>query len=530
MINFLVEIDVGVPLNYSDINGVTDTIMFLSCPLDNNNPSYNILRNKNVPVRLNVPSINRKLSDNINGIYLNQSFSISLINNDGYFDNDKKNDVGFLNYNYFGRAIRLYKTTIDNPTFNDFKLIARGKITNIKTSFYEFILDVADDLKSMDNDFIKPISELNISFPFATTPTQVFAGGGMIDGTLKSNAPYVYGTTLIDIKQIAHYALIPYTYWPSANTYAFDVYYLAEGIQEILAFYNKDGQKIDLAVDRPDMIGNWEGRMRGLVVFDNRLNMCTIPRIFQAPPHEYLPADESIIPTHALVKGKYSNIGDIIKDILYVKQGNIIGYNNEEYNLFTSKTYNIGISINSGTVKSVIENILKNDNAFLIQQPDGNITIRRYDLDYNKKIIDNKTITKINLKSYDNFINNYASEVLLRYNLPIDPQNTILPETRIGNVNILNSNSEKIYKRNNLRIFDTQLNNIDNTRSFGNNIIKRFSNAKLLLNIGVGNDISDYNLLDTVDLDLTNINGRNFSNVKKWKIKEINYVQDTLLL
>ena len=535
MINFLVEIDARFSVSNTDVNGINIYLSFLSNPLNPENPSNNIILNKNVPVRLIPPSFNRKLSDVINGVYLNQGFSLTLINNDGYFDNDKKNYSNFPETNYFGADVRLYKTNKINPEYSDFNLIGKGVIINTITTFNDFIIEVADDLKSLNNDFSKPISELNISFPYYTYHS-FFGAGGMIDNTLKDNIPYVYGTSLIELKHLTTNAILNYLLsnailqpqWIDAS---FEIYFLANNIQEILAIYNSKGEQLDFL----QYWENYTANNSRLKILDNRQNMCVIYRKYDnwpinPSPPELIEQDKQ--PAFALVKGGPSNIGEVIKDILYTRQN--ISYNNyffnvKEYDLFIAQTHNISTVISSGSIKQVINNVIKNDNAFFIQQPDGRLTIRRYDLDYNEKTINNKYLTKIENKSFNDFDNNFIYNILIRYNLEINPQ-LPLPETRIGFISLVNNNSKSIYKKSNIRAIDTQIINNYSANNFGQNILNRFSYAKIILKISVGYDISDYNLLDTVTLNLTDINNRNFSEAKRWKIIEINYAHDTLVL
>ena len=121
-------------------------LQFLSNALDSKNPSNNVLRGERAPVKLDIPgaSLSVRLSDNISGIMLNQGFSISLLNNDGYFDDS-------IRWNLFNTPVRLKKAIKENPEYEDFKIIRNGLVENTVTSFDSFYVSVAEKFRAMDN-------------------------------------------------------------------------------------------------------------------------------------------------------------------------------------------------------------------------------------------------------------------------------------------------------------------------------------------------------------------------------------------
>ena len=141
MIRFLLEID-----SKSDAEGQNCVWQFLSSSLNPKDLSNNILNGVRVPVRLDIPSasLTAKLSDNISGVTLNQSFSVSLFNNDGYFDDEER-------WNLFNTPVRLKKSIKENPEYRDFLTIRSGLVENTTTTFDSFRIDVAEKFRAMDN-------------------------------------------------------------------------------------------------------------------------------------------------------------------------------------------------------------------------------------------------------------------------------------------------------------------------------------------------------------------------------------------
>ena len=155
-------------------------IPFLSSPINADNPSYNIIRETQAHIRLQVPSVNVKLSDNIAGITLNQGFSLDFANNDGFFDDDNK-------MNLFNTPIYLKKSVAENPEYSDFKLIRVGLIENTSTSFDNFQINVSDKFKSLEESVCATIKREN--FPNISIDEQA------IDKPI----PIIYGTKRIKL-------------------------------------------------------------------------------------------------------------------------------------------------------------------------------------------------------------------------------------------------------------------------------------------------------------------------------------------
>jgi hypothetical protein len=77
--------------------------------------------------------------------------------------------------------------------------------------------------------------------------------------------------------------------------------------------------------------------------------------------------------------------------------------------------------------------------------------------------------------------------------------------------------------------FETYLTTDTDAYNLGEKLSDRFSVLREIVQVGVGYDTSEINLLDTVELEL-NINGRIFSKYTTWIVKEIDPAQDILVL
>ena len=110
------------PWLFPDYSTSTEHVIpFLSNALNPDDPSNNIIRGTKAEVRLEVPNFTVKLSDNIAGMTLNQGFSITLKNSDGAFDDEHT-------MNIFNTPVYLRKTTVENPRYEDFRLIRDGLV------------------------------------------------------------------------------------------------------------------------------------------------------------------------------------------------------------------------------------------------------------------------------------------------------------------------------------------------------------------------------------------------------------------
>ena len=109
-------------------------------------------------VRLEIPSLTVKLSDSFNGITLSQGFSVGLINNDGYFDDEDE-------WLMFNAPLNLRKTIKESiPYHQDFKIIRTGLVDDTTTNFDNYNVTVSDKLRAMDEKVCQIITTDNFSY------------------------------------------------------------------------------------------------------------------------------------------------------------------------------------------------------------------------------------------------------------------------------------------------------------------------------------------------------------------------------
>lgn len=435
--------------------------MFLSYALNPDKPSNNILRGRNVLTKLETPSISVKLSDNISGIVLNQSFSISLSNNDGFFDDEKS-------WNLFNTPVYIKKSTVDNPEYEDFKSIRYGLVENTSTDISNFNVEISDIIRAMEEPVCNIILKENFS-PLLELDEKI----------INKNIPVVYGTKKVKLQKLHD-----------------NVYMAAEYISQVWDFYNSDGS---LA------LANYTFSSSGTI------------NILSAPYG---------IPDSVRITGYENNkIGEIISDILKRKSNIPIddsNWNIDELNRYINISPSINIAIESGNVKTNIQNILKNDMAFLIQQADRRLTLRRYGEEYAKHEIKSWTMTKNPDKRYSSAQENYFSSCKINYRFNDNNYLTFLYKER-------EIEAEGIYRRRVLKTFDTDLFEESDAKNLAIMLADRYLIMRQTITLPTGTDTSGFELLDSVDTEIK-INDRLLSFKNKYFIKEINPAQDILTL
>ena len=433
---------------------IEEVVPFLSSCLNPDNPSNNILREINAPVKLELPNFTVKLSDNIAGITLNQGFNIDLINNDGYFDNEIK-------WNLLNTPLHLKKSCIENPTYSDFHTIRTGLIENVSTTFNNVNISISDKIKAMNEpvcNVIKQSDYLNIIIE---------------EKSIGKNIPVLYGTKKIKLIKL------------NLNNYL-----ACEYISNISGVYNKDGNSISFSQNNDIILTNEE-------------------------------AD------YAIVTGYVNNkIGEIILDLINKKTKimyNDSNWNIEELESYIEKSPKVNIVFENGDVKKCIQDTLKSDLAFFIQTIDGRFTIRYYGNTYNTHTIPNWCITKKPEKTWESAQENYFSSCIVNYNYIDNELYSTYAYTEKEN------EAENLYRKIVRKTFDTNLINESDVIKLAKLLTERYTYLKQTLKLYVGIDTSNYELLDTVRINI-NVNERNFNCSNLYYIKEINPAQDILTL
>jgi hypothetical protein len=165
------------------------------------------------------------------------------------------------------------------------------------------------------------------------------------------------------------------------------------------------------------------------------------------------------------------------------------------------------------------------DMVFLIQKNDGRFTLRQWGQKYNTFNIKNWEITKFPTKDYNDAQKNYFSSCLIQYNYNFS-------DKTYDNVLLYDYDEHAADEKYGKRIrkeFKTYLTNQADAFNLGKKLSDRFSVLLETIQVGVGHDTSEINLLDTVELEIK-INNRVFSKYTAWIVKEIDPAQDVLTL
>jgi len=486
---------------------ISHVMPFLSSALNPQKPSDNTLRGVDTQVRLSVPDFTVKLSDNINGIILNQDFQAAFHNDDGYFDDEEK-------WNLFNTPLYLKKAVIENTDktadvvsditggypspaeylkdfdnmrphtegykhsldgggvvrqepvnlYKRFKTIRVGLIESASTGFGSFEISASDRLRAMDSPVCGTVSAGGL--PLNTV---------IDEKALNKNIPAVYGVKKVELIKLNE-----------------TQYIAAEYVDELIAVYDSDG----------------EPQARS---YDPQTNIVTSTDSAKT----------------AVIRGYAENrIGQVIKDLIGRKAGvryADINWNVEEADLYISSSAPVNIAVTGGDVKTAVQGILKNDMAFLIQQNDGRFTLRKYGGDYALREIPRWTVTKKPEKSWASAQDNYFSSCVINHSFT-DKETfiSLLYSDREGE-------AEDIYRRKVQKTFDTDLTGSGDALKLARLLADRYLKMRQTVKVPLGIDTSDFELMDTVIMPLS-VNGRLFSGSAFFFIKEINPAQDILTL
>ncbi len=449
---------------------------FLYAALNPDKPSNKIINGVKAETRLELPNFTVKLSEEISGISLNQGFSIQLKNDDGYFDKDKD----WLLHN---TPVTIKKAVVENPEYHNFIPIRDGLVENIETTFAEYSIDVADKLAALENEVCDVIKA--DSFPSVSNLE-------IDESVIGKKIPIVFGTKRIEPIKLA------------------DKYYLlAEYVEDIIGVYDKDGNELAFQTHFYDRI------------------------ISNVTDVDY--TEKKMEPDYAIIAGyRYSGknkVGSIITYLLENKSGIIFNdtyWNTKETLSYIYNSPAINIVISSGNVKKVIQDVLKNDTAYLIQQNSGKFTIREWgnEIEYATHKIPAWCITKTPKKDYSAAYENYFSSCVIQYSN--ETGDNIIEFQYDDNKEAAISR----YSREKVKIFKTDialLMYVNTHVGIAAKLGKRYSTMRQTLEVAVGIDTSGFELLDRVQIDL-NINGRQFSEARNFVIKGINPAQDILTL
>jgi hypothetical protein len=451
-----------------------DVFPFLSAPMDPDKPSNCAINGKLASVRLDIPSVNIKLSDNFFGISLQQGFSLGLANSDGYFDDEE-------GWNLFNTPVSLKKSIKEVSTYADFREIRGGLIDSALTGFDKFQITASDKLRAMG----EPVCDVVSSDKYPNISID--------DAALGKNIPVVYGTKIIKLLKLN----------PAQ-------YIAAEKITSLSSVYDRDGKEL---IPITDYNFNFSTGIITVVGFEADENN--------------QPTDKPLTADTARITGYTNNkIGEIIQDIVTRKTNipyGLTSWNTGEIEQYAQMSPRVNIEINSGDVKKAVNDIIKSDMAYFIQQLDGRFTIRRYGEVYKTHFIPAWVITQKPEKDYNKAQDNYFSSCIIHYDF------TGKEAFKSYVYNERENEAQDKYHKKASKTFDTDLFNITDVQNFARLLAERYVFLKQTVKLPVGIDTSGMNLLDTVIIGVR-INERKFSGSAVYVIREINPSQDILTL
>jgi hypothetical protein len=387
------------------------------------------------------------------------------------FDFTLHNDDGYFDdleaTNFFNSPSYIKKTWKENPQVEDFITIRYGMVETIKIDDKTMTISCADLFRTLEEPVSKVVKDI---FPTA------------IENTDK-NLPVIYGEVKIPLIEI----------FKRTDEDA-GQYVAGENISSILEVYNKDGSPVAFTSDANFIITSSEENVESALVIGNINN----------------------------------RIGEIVKDLIISKTN--IAYvetfwDITETNVYIANSPIINIVFTGGTIREAIKNTLMSDMAFLIQKNDGRFTLRQWGEIYNTFDIPNWKITKFPSKNYSEAQKNYLSSCLIQYNY--DVVEKIYTGTLLYNVD--ESKAESVYSKLVRKEFNTYLTSETDAFNLGKKLSDRFSTLRETIQISLGQDTSEINLLDTIKLAIS-VNGRVFSKNAVWIVKEIDPAQDILTL
>jgi hypothetical protein len=230
----------------------------------------------------------------------------------------------------------------------------------------------------------------------------------------------------------------------------------------------------------------------------------------------------------ALAYGPFMRLGNIIIDIITKKTKiTFVGsfWDTAETQAYINDSPPVSIAVKGGSVREAVKKVLMSDMVFLIQKNDGRFTLRKWGEEYNTFPVESWRITQFPAKNYADAQKGYFSSCLIRYGYNH-------ADNEFEKVFLFTDNedtAEETYNKLVRKEFETYLEGEWDAYNLAVLLSARFSTLRETVQVGLGFDTSEINLLDTVELELT-INGRVFSRYTRWIVKEIDPAQDILTL
>jgi hypothetical protein len=448
---------------------------FTTAPKDSNNLSDIYYEAVKVYPRMKVPTLNNKLNDVISGIVVYNDFTITIDNSDGMF-----NDAVIIDF--FNTPIQIGKTDADVSSVEDFNRIRFGLVDDIAIAFDQMQVKGVDKFYRMSSDYCRKFTK--DEYP------------NLDDGDVNEDIPVAWGSVLgVSLVEVNKDTGSP----PEWIDYiAIDPNYITDAT----ALYDGDG---------------------------NSLTFTFYPATGIIRATELDGDGEVIEAESADVTGKAdSRIGQIIIDALSENENipYVVGvWDVTETNLYLALCASVGFYFDGGTTKDLMEAVLKNDNAFLIQKNNGLLTIRQWGQEYDTHEIYSWLTTEKPKKNFKDASKYFCSSVEIKSHKNHSSSNytqTYIDDTREAEI-------FENYRRSFLASFETDLLSDDDISDLASRLLQRFGVVRETLQVGFAVDTYQINLLDKI-IYSAEINDRLFSGYEEWIVKECDPAQDTIIL
>lgn len=459
---------------YASVYGNVDST-FTTAPKDESNPSdiyYDITR---VEPTMEIPSLENGLNDCISGITAYDTFSIKLDNTDGRYD-------GLDILAYFNTPLQISKSTENPVHISDFDRIRYGLVTDIEVDFEKMEITATDPFYMMTTEYCRKFSTdefANISD--STVGDDIPVGWGVLEGIepIEVDKDTADPATWIDYIALdkSHITAVSGVYDEDGNSLSY-TFYPTTGIIRVTSV-DGDGEVIEA---------------------------------------EYMN-----------VTGKTAcNIGEIITEVLEDNENltYIEGiWDVTETDRYISIAPDLTYYFDGGTTKDIIEDVLKNDIAFLIRKNDGRLTIRRWGETYTNHQLESWIFTQKPTKNFEDATEQFCSSARVKYS-------PFYIDDLFQNSYTNDENERDIfsrYRRSYLVEFETNLTSATDAQDLADRALERFGDVRETVEVGLGVNTFDVNLLDTVDIEIT-VNDREFSKYSRWIVKICDPGQDVLTM
>jgi len=232
--------------------------------------------------------------------------------------------------------------------------------------------------------------------------------------------------------------------------------------------------------------------------------------------------------TKAIIMGNSNNrIGYVIRWLLENRADvpfNATNFNVSEYSAYANGSFRVNYAITGGTIRGAIEEALRSDMAFFVQQTDGRFSLCSYQRRgaYPLHEIPSWATTKKPEKDFGRAQDNYFSSCIIEHASDNGETISELYDGRTGE-------AERRYRRRVQKTFATNLTSAGDARELAGVLSDRYSSMRQIIKLSVGTNTAPFELLDRVRVDL-NINDRQFSRSSNFIVTGVNHSQDMLTL